>query len=60
VGAPDAIDQYLTWFTGHADADELIVVHASPTVETRLRSLDLLADAWQLRPDAPAAADASR
>ena len=60
VGAPDAVDEYLTWFAGHADADELIVVHASPTVETRLRSLDLLADAWQLRPDAPAAADASR
>jgi luciferase family oxidoreductase group 1 len=58
VGAPDAVDEHLTWFVGHADADELIVVHASPTVETRLRSLDLVADAWQLRPDAPAAADA--
>jgi hypothetical protein len=34
------------------------VVHASPTIETRLRSLDLVADAWQLdagdRSDQPA------
>jgi len=55
VGDPAAVDEYLTEFAGTADADELIVVHASSTIETRLRSLDLLADAWQLRPEpAPA------
>jgi luciferase family oxidoreductase group 1 len=58
VGAPDAVDASLTEFVDHARADELIVVHASPTIETRLRSLDLVADAWQLdagdRSDQPA------
>ena len=58
VGDPQAVDEYLTWFAGHAGADELIVVHASPTIETRLRSLDLVADAWVLdageRSDPPA------
>jgi luciferase family oxidoreductase group 1 len=56
VGDPAAVSAYLTEFTGHADADELMVVHASPTGETRLRSLDLLADAWDLRPETAAAA----
>jgi len=50
VGSPDAVRAYLEDFRSHADADELIVVHASPTVELRLRSLELLADAWDLAP----------
>jgi alkanesulfonate monooxygenase SsuD/methylene tetrahydromethanopterin reductase-like flavin-dependent oxidoreductase (luciferase family) len=54
VGDPGAVDAYLTGFAGEADADELMVVHAAPTIETRLRSVDLLADAWQPRPE-PAA-----
>jgi luciferase family oxidoreductase group 1 len=58
VGDPATVDEYLTWFAGHADADELMVVHASPTIETRLRSLDLVADAWQLRPEPTAEAPA--
>lgn len=45
VGAPDAVRDQLEAFAAHADADELVVVHAAPTVEQRLRSLDLLADA---------------
>src|SRR5215210_6373733 len=31
VGAPEAVRGYLDWFADHADADELVVVHASPT-----------------------------
>src|SRR5690606_15505625 len=44
VGTPAAVKEYLDWFTAHADADELIVAHQSPTIEQRLRSVDLLAD----------------
>ena len=44
VGAPDHVAAYLTEFAKLADADELITAHASPTIEQRLRSVDLLAD----------------
>jgi luciferase family oxidoreductase group 1 len=44
VGAPDTIKEYLDEFAVHADADELLVVHSAPTIETRLRSVDLVAD----------------
>lgn len=44
VGTPDTVREYLSAFAEHADADELITAHASPTVEERLRSLDLTAD----------------
>ena len=40
----DFPDDYLDAFAEHADADELMVCHASPTVDLRLRSVDLLAD----------------
>jgi luciferase family oxidoreductase group 1 len=50
VGTPGEVACYLGEFVGHAGADELMVVPASPTIETRLRSLDLLADAWDLQP----------
>ena len=46
IGTPEAVASYLEEFTKHADADELIVVFASPTIDARLRSLDLLADVW--------------
>jgi luciferase family oxidoreductase group 1 len=46
VGTPDAVAAYLDEFVHHADADELVVVHASPTLESRLHSIDLLADVW--------------
>jgi len=36
---------YLEEFTKHADADELIVAHQSQGVATRLRSVELLAEA---------------
>ena len=48
VGTPGEAERYLEEFVASADADELVVVHASPTTETRLRSVDLLADAWEL------------
>jgi luciferase family oxidoreductase group 1 len=44
AGTPAVVKEYLDGFTAHADADELIVVHGSPTIEARLRSADLLAD----------------
>jgi luciferase family oxidoreductase group 1 len=49
VGTPGSVRGYLEDFAAHAEADELIVVHASPTIDARLRSLDLLADAWELQ-----------
>jgi luciferase family oxidoreductase group 1 len=45
VGAPEAVQRYLDEFAQQADADELVVVHAGPTAEDRLRSVDLVADA---------------
>ena len=50
VGSPEAVRAYLEDFRSHAEADELMVVHASPSLEARLRSLDLLAEAWELSP----------
>jgi luciferase family oxidoreductase group 1 len=50
IGSPTTVRQYLDDFRRHAEADELIVVHASPSPEARLRSLELLADAWELVP----------
>src|SRR3546814_2246710 len=50
VGTPDRVRDGLEEFRAHADADELIVVHSSPTLEGRLRSVDLLAEAWGLAP----------
>ncbi len=44
VGTPAEVGEYLASFAVHADADELITVHAAPSAETRLRSLELLAE----------------
>jgi luciferase family oxidoreductase group 1 len=46
AGTPDAVRDYLASFAAEAEADELMVVHAGPTVEARLRSVDLVAEAW--------------
>jgi luciferase family oxidoreductase group 1 len=43
VGDAAEVRDYLDAFVPHADADELIVVHAAPTIEARLRSAELLA-----------------
>jgi luciferase family oxidoreductase group 1 len=48
VGTGDAVRSYLDEFAAHADADELMVVHAAPTIDARLRSVDLVADACGL------------
>jgi luciferase family oxidoreductase group 1 len=45
VGTPDRAAAYLADFRDDADADELIVVHQSNSVDNRLRSVELLADA---------------
>ncbi|CAB4756289.1 unannotated protein [freshwater metagenome] len=42
-GSPQQVGEYLHDFAKHAHADELIVAHAAPEIETRLRSVDLLA-----------------
>jgi luciferase family oxidoreductase group 1 len=50
VGTPAEVKAYLEEFVAHADADELMVVHQGPSVETRLRSLELTAEAAALVP----------
>ena len=47
VGTPGEVREYVEAFAEHADADELIVVHQSPTTEARLASVELLADSLQ-------------
>lgn len=46
VGRPDDVAAYLADFARHADADELMVVHQASGVDSRLRSLELLAEVW--------------
>jgi luciferase family oxidoreductase group 1 len=43
VGTPDAIRVGLERFAEFADADELMICHQAPTIEGRLRSLELTA-----------------
>jgi len=45
VGTPDRVKAYLDEFAERAGVDELITAHSSPTIDQRLRSVDLLADA---------------
>jgi luciferase family oxidoreductase group 1 len=45
VGTPERVTAYLDEFAELAGADELITAHASPTIDQRLRSVDLVADA---------------
>ncbi len=45
AGPPDAVHSYVQNFAKQAGADEVITVHPSPTIEQRLTSIDLLADA---------------
>jgi luciferase family oxidoreductase group 1 len=47
VGTPDEVRDHLEAFRRHADADELIVAHQSPTTQGRLRSVTLLAEAME-------------
>jgi luciferase family oxidoreductase group 1 len=45
LGPPAEVGEYLDTFRKLADADELIVAFQSPTVEARLRSVELTAEA---------------
>jgi luciferase family oxidoreductase group 1 len=44
VGTPEMVKAYLDEFAALAGVDELITAHSSPTIDQRLRSVDLLAD----------------
>jgi luciferase family oxidoreductase group 1 len=48
VGTPRTVREYLDEFAVLADADELVVVHAAPTLDSRLRSVELLSDVTDL------------
>jgi len=52
VGTEADVGEYLEEFARHADADELITVHPGPTVEERLRSLEIAARVGALTPRA--------
>jgi luciferase family oxidoreductase group 1 len=43
VGTSGAVERQLADFAELADADELMVVHAAPSIEARLRSVELVA-----------------
>jgi luciferase family oxidoreductase group 1 len=48
LGPAREVKTYLDAFTRTAQADELMTVHSSPTLQARLRSLELLAEARDL------------
>ncbi len=54
VGTPQTVRYQLDDFARYADADELIVVLNATSIESRLRSVHLLADAYAYD-DQPAA-----
>ena len=47
VGTPAEVRDYLDTFAGKTGADELITVHQAPSLEGRLRSVELLAEAMR-------------
>ncbi len=49
VGTAPTVRAYLDAFVAETEADELMVVHSAPAIGARLRSLDLLAEAAELR-----------
>ena len=48
-GTKDQVADYLHDFAAHAQADELMVSLQSPSTEASLRSMDLLAEVWNLQ-----------
>jgi luciferase family oxidoreductase group 1 len=50
VGTPAQVSDYLDGFIRHTEADELIVAHQALSIEARLRSVTLLAEAMQSVP----------
>ena len=55
VGTAAEVQRLSRRFARHADADELITVHPSPTVAARLRSVELAATALSTPRDETAA-----
>ena len=55
LGTESDVAEYLGWFVGHAQADELITVHPGPSAEDRLCSLEIAARVGALTPRATAA-----
>jgi hypothetical protein len=45
VGTQTEVHAYVADFARHADADELMVIHPAPSLDARLRSIELLAGA---------------
>ncbi len=52
LGTEPEVREYLSEFARHAQADELITVHPGPSLEQRLRSLEITAGAAALEPRA--------
>jgi luciferase family oxidoreductase group 1 len=50
VGTPAAVREQLEAFVEFAQADELMVCHQAPSIEGRLRSVELTAEAMALEP----------
>jgi len=46
VGTPELVATYLAKFAREVGADELMTVHPSPTIDERLRSIELLAEGF--------------
>lgn len=46
VGTPDVVGQKVTEFAEQTGADELMIAHQGPRVDERLRSVELLAEAY--------------
>lgn len=46
MGTAEKVKKYLEEFAVHSDADELILAHTAPTLQARLRSVDLVAEGW--------------
>ena len=47
AGTSEMVHQYLAAFANEVGIDELMTVHPSPALDDRLRSVDLLADAFE-------------
>ncbi len=46
AGGPELVARYLRNFAAEVGADELMTVHPSPTIDERLRSIELLAEGF--------------
>jgi luciferase family oxidoreductase group 1 len=58
-GDEPAVHGYLAEKAAHTGADEIFVLNGAPTLESRLRSLELIAEGWGLTPVASETAKAA-